>query len=175
VSICYLRPFFHHPLINYPSVVGTGSLPFPRNMCLFDLTALRTLKIRTSVPGYSLFPDLPCDLLPLFSTQSRTLATIETICLDFYFTNVLDVDDLQHPESITERPGIDAVSTGGLYPRLKTVKVRYLFRSQDYWRWLVTEVVHQVFPQISASEGIKLGISSEPLLMAIISMNCNGV
>jgi len=87
---------------------------------------------------------------------------------------VLDVDDLQHPETITERPGIDAVLTGGLYPRLKTVKVRYLFRSQDYWRWLVTqppealarlhEAVHRVFPQISASEGIKLEISSEPFV-----------
>ena len=84
---------------------------------------------------------------------------------------MLDVDDLQHPESITERPGIDGVLAGGLYPRLKTVKIRHLFRSQDYWRRLVAqlpealarlhEAVNRIFPQISASEGIKLEISSE--------------
>jgi hypothetical protein len=155
-------------------VTGTGKInqPFPDNICLSDLTSLRTLKLRTSVPGYSVFQDLPCELLPLLSPQARAPTTIEAICFDFYFTNVLDADDLQHPDSVAERPGIDSVLTSGLYPCLKTVKVRYLFRSQDFWRWLVTQppealarlhtAVNRVFPQVSASESIKLEISSEP-------------
>jgi len=163
----HLCPFFHFPpsLITcvLSAVVGKRSLGSPGNIYLFDLTSLRTLKLRTSVPGYSLFQGLPCDILQLLSTQSHLPTTIGTICLGFYFTNVLDDDDLQHPESIPERPGIDTVLGRNL--RLKTVKVRYLFRSRDYWRWLVAqppealarlhEAVHRVFPQISASEGIK--------------------
>jgi hypothetical protein len=131
------------------------------------------LKLRTTIPGYSIFQDLPIDLLPLLSPQARAPTTIEAISFDFYFTNVLDVDDLQHPDGVAERPGIDSVLTGGLYPCLRTVKVRYLFRSsQDFWRWLVTQppealarlhdAVKRVFPQVSASERVKLEISSEP-------------
>lgn len=148
------------------------NLRFSGTLCLSDLTSLRILKLRTTVPGYSIFQDLPIDLLPLLSPEAHAPTTIEVICFDFYFTNVLDVDDLQHPDSIAERPGIDSMLTGGLYPCLRTVKVRYLFRSQDFWRWLVTQppealkrlqdAVKRVFPQVSASERVHLEISSEP-------------
>ena len=147
--------------------------PFLDNICLSDLTSLHTLKLRTSVSEYSIFQDLPCELLPLLSPQARAPTTIETICFDLYFMNMLNPNDLRNPDSVAERPGIDSVLTSGLYPCLKTVKVRYLFRPQDYcyWQRLVTQPpeavarfhsrVQQVFPQVSASESIKLSISSE--------------
>lgn len=158
--------------IHGDSLAGTVTQQFYGNICLSKLTSLRALKLRTSVPGYSLFQYLSPDLLPLLSTKSRVPTTIETIHLDFYFRNVSNVDDLQHPETIPDRPGIDSVLAGsGLYPRLRTVKVRYLFRSQDYWRWSVTQppeamarlhvAVKRAFPQVSASDKIELEISSE--------------
>jgi hypothetical protein len=80
--------------------------------------------------------------------------------------NVLNLNDLQHPKNVApERAGVDSALAGGLYPRLKTVKVRYLFRPQ----WLGTppealcEAMERVFPQVSASEKIKLETSWELL------------
>ena len=153
---------------------GKVNQPFPGNICLSDLTSLRTLNLHISVPGYSVFQGVPCDLLPPLSSQARAPTTIETICFDLYFANVLNLIDLQHPENaVAGRQGIDSVlTTRGLYPYLKTVKVRYLFRSQDFARWFVTQppealakfqdAVTRVFPQVSASESIKLEITSEP-------------
>jgi len=156
-------------LIYPPPVAGKAYRRFPGNICLSDLTTLRILKLRSSIPGFLLFEDLPRSILPLLSTQVRSPTTIEAIHFDFYFMNVLDVDDLQHPKNVApERAGVDSALAGGLYPSLKTVKVRYLFRSH----WLATppeaiarlfEAVDRVFPQVSASEKIKLEISSEPL------------
>jgi len=81
---------------------------FPENISLLDLTSLHTLKLCTAVPGYSLIQDLPCDFLPLLSTQAYVPTMVETICLDFHFMSVLDVNDPQHSDSIAERPGTDA-------------------------------------------------------------------
>jgi hypothetical protein len=169
VRISHIRCY--NPLINHIHLPVTGKVnqPFPGNICLSDFTSLRTLKLRTSLPVYSISHDLPYDLLPLLSPQARAPTTIESIYFDFYFTNVLDVDKLQHSDSVAD---VDSMLTSGLYPCLKTVKVRYLFRSHGIWRWLVTQpldtlarlhgVVNRVFPQVSASESIKLEISSEP-------------
>lgn len=169
VRISYIR--FYNPLINYihPPVSGEVNRPFPGNICLSDLTSLRTLKLRTSIPGHSILLDPPRYLLPLLSPQARAPTTIEVIYFDFYFTDVLAADKLPHPDSVVD---IDTMLTSGLYPFLKTVKVRYLFRSHDFWRWFVSQpldalailhvAVNRVFPQVSASESIKLEISAEP-------------
>ena len=60
VSISYLRPFFHVPLINYvlSAVADKRSLGFFGNVYLSDGTSLRTLKLRIC-PGVLVIPELP--------------------------------------------------------------------------------------------------------------------